>query len=158
MLGALIVASLVSWPFIWQIGLFPWQDRMLEAARWINREIPQDEVVASLNAGIYAYYSEHTVVNLDGVVNPAAYEAIRERRLLAYMRERGVRYFVDFDHALDKEYGVFMGTGYPEGLAYLEQAASAPYPELGAIRAYEVTTTRAQATSFIFDGRSGGKQ
>jgi len=138
LLGALMVASLASWIFIWRIGLYPWQDRMLEAAEWIAQKVPHGEIVASLNAGIYAYYGDHTVVNLDGVVNPDAFAAIRERRLFAYMQEVGVSYFLDFDHALDSEYGVFMGPGYPEKLVYIGQVASTPYPILGTIRAYRV--------------------
>ena len=137
-LSGLVVVSLVGWAYTWRIGLYPWQDRMLEAAGWIERNVPPGELVGSLNAGIYAYYSDRTVVNLDGVVNPEAFAAIRERRLLAYMVERGIGYFVDFDHALEKEYGVFMGPGYPEGLVYIADAAPAPYPILGTIRAYRV--------------------
>jgi hypothetical protein len=137
-LTILIFASLASWVLIWQIGLYPWQDRMLAATNWITHNTPEDEIVASLNAGIYGYYSEHTVVNLDGVVNPAAYAAIRERRLFSYMQTASVYHFIDFDHALNNEYGVFMGAGYPEGLVYVGQAAPEPYPGLGVLRAYRV--------------------
>lgn len=44
-----------------------------EAARYIARELPRNGVVASWDAGVVAYYSGRTVVNLDGVVNSAAY-------------------------------------------------------------------------------------
>jgi len=134
-LSVVIVWSGVS---IWHVGLYPWQDRMLEAADWIGHNVPEGEMVGSLNAGLYAYYSGRTVVNLDGVVNPAAYAAIRARRLMAYMQEIGIRYFVDFDHALDEEYGVFMGEGYPENLQPIGAVASSPYPILGSLRAYRV--------------------
>jgi len=131
-------ASLFSWLYVWDIGLYPWQDRMLEAAGWISDNTPRDKIVGSLNAGIYAYYSDRTVVNLDGVVNVAAYSALRERRLFEYMQAAGVHHFVDFDYALSGEYGVFMGPGYPDGLVPVDQAASDPYPGLGVIRAYRV--------------------
>jgi len=138
--GILALFMVIIWggAAVWQIGLYPWQDRMLEAASWIARHVPEGDKVGSLNAGIYAYYSGRTVVNLDGAVNPAAYAAIRERRLMGYMQQVGVRYLVDFDYALNTEYGVFMGKGYPDGLTLIEAAALAPYPKLGTLRAYYV--------------------
>lgn len=136
--ATLAIVGLLAWWYIWHTGLYPWQSQMFEAAGWIERNVPPDEVVGSLNAGIYAYYSDHVLVNLDGVVNPEAFAAIRRRRLFAYMVERGIGYFVDFDYALEGEYGYFMGPGYPEGLTYVADAAPIPYQPLGTIRAYRV--------------------
>lgn len=56
-----------------------------------------------------------------------------------YMQETGIRYFVDFDNALSNEYGMFMGSGYPQDLQFVGVAASSPYPALGVLRAYQVT-------------------
>ncbi len=139
-LGILGGAALIAWVFVWQIGFYPWQDRMFEAARWVAQNVSQDQIVASFNAGIYGYYSGRTVVNLDGVVNPKAYAAIRERRLFAYMQEIDIHYLLDFDNALDNEYGVFMGPGYPAGLVEVAYGAAIPYPNLGVLRVFRVAS------------------
>jgi hypothetical protein len=75
---------------------YPWQREMLEAGLAVSERLPKDAVVGAFNSGIIAYVSEQTVVNLDGVVNEDAARALKRHELLAYMRERQVRYLVDY--------------------------------------------------------------
>ena len=129
---------IVSGLLAWQVGYYPWQRQLqYDAALWVRDNTAPDALIASMNSGVIGYYGERNTVNLDGVVNPAAFEAIQAYRLLPFMQETGVDYFVDVDFALEGEYGVFMGPGYAE---HLDEVAviSHPYPGLGSIRAYAV--------------------
>ncbi len=121
----------------WKIGYYPWQDRQYAAAKWIRENTDEDDTIASMNSGIMGYYGKRTVVNMDGVVNPKAFEAIKERRMLNFMRTSGVDYFIDFDFALRNEYGQFMGPGYPDGLHELT-IIDEEYSDLGYMRVYSL--------------------
>jgi hypothetical protein len=79
-------------------GFYPAQLDMLEGARWVNAETPPYARVGGFNSGILSYYSGRTTVNLDGVMNPDAIQAMRNRRLVAYMVERDLDYVVDFTY------------------------------------------------------------
>ena len=56
--------------------------------------------IGAFQAGIIGYFSQRDVVNLDGKVNPAAYSAIRNRRLYQYVREQGIDYIMDWEWIL----------------------------------------------------------
>ncbi|MFP2934168.1 hypothetical protein ACLESO_55420, partial [Pyxidicoccus sp. 3LG] len=139
---------------------YPWQREMLAAGQVTAERLPGDAVVGVFNAGIIAYVSEQTVVNLDGVVNEDAARALKRGQLLAYMRERQVRYLVDypamwqsgdFIHntspywggtppALEERFRVDLpGTGWPSPrdaivVAELPPAAHPPVPGEGGPR------------------------
>lgn len=53
-------------------------------------------VLGAFNAGVYGWGAPG-VVNLDGVVNNAVYEAIRDKRLSRYLRETGITHILDVD-------------------------------------------------------------
>jgi hypothetical protein len=58
---------------------------------------PYTEPVAGFQSGTFAYFHRGgKVINLDGVVNREAYEAIRDGRLCAYLQAEGIRSIVDF--------------------------------------------------------------
>lgn len=80
-------------------GHLAFQRGNVAAARYLRANTPPDARVASFNAGVIGYFSERTVINIDGVVNPEAYDALRDHRLLAYLREAGVTYVADRDGA-----------------------------------------------------------
>ena len=50
-------------------------------AGWIDANLPPGAVVGALNAGILSEFSGRTVVNLDGVINDDALDAMRRKRL-----------------------------------------------------------------------------
>lgn len=71
-----------------------------DIAVWINDEFPPDVVLAAWNAGQMGYFSDRSVVNLDGLINSAAYY----ERVLAgdlplqqYLQETGVALIVDYE-------------------------------------------------------------
>lgn len=122
----------------WQIGYYPWQQtHQYAAALWARDNLPADARLASMNSGIIGYYSGRTTVNLDGVVNPAAFEAIQNYRLLDFMRETEVDYFLDSDNALQSEYAPFMGESYPAKLETW-QPLTEEYAGLGRLWIYRV--------------------
>ena len=82
----------------WRAGLYPFQAPVIDAAVYIRATTPADARVGAFNAGVMGFYSDRTVVNLDGVVNPDAYSAIRDRRLLAYVQRAHVTYAADYDN------------------------------------------------------------
>jgi hypothetical protein len=79
--------------------LRPWaphQVAMMEGGRHL-RGHPELAPVGAWNGGILAYFAERPVVNLDGLVNDDVYPHVVEGRLLEYVRERKLRYIVDFE-------------------------------------------------------------
>jgi hypothetical protein len=72
-----------------------WGVHSYRAACWAREHTEADAVFAMKDAGNFGYFSRRSVINLDGVVNSLSYqEAIRERRLNAYLSEMNVTYLV----------------------------------------------------------------
>ncbi len=91
------------------IGVYPWQVEMLDGARWLAANTSMQDTAAAFNAGIISYFSGRRVVNLDGVINNAAFEALQQRDLMGFVRQSDVRYFVDYDPIMLREYQPFLG-------------------------------------------------
>jgi hypothetical protein len=92
-----LLAAGQSWRDLRNRGRYWFQLDQLAAARWIAVHTEPDDVVGSWTAGIYGYFSERRVVNLDGVVNWEAIHAYHARELYAYMQEQEIAWVVDFD-------------------------------------------------------------
>ena len=84
--------------------------------------------LGSFNSGIYGFFCGSPVVNLDGVVNGRAYEAMRSRRLLAYLRDEA-----QLDYVLDHQATLRARARWaePELMAALLPVASFPNPSSG---------------------------
>ncbi|MCP4539563.1 MAG: hypothetical protein GY832_20705 [Chloroflexi bacterium] len=100
--GAILLLGVaVAWGQAWrdfgQRGRYWFQVDQLAAARWIAANTPEGDVVGSWTAGIYGYFSQRRVVNLDGVVNWDAIHAYQTRDLYDYMREQRIWWLLDFD-------------------------------------------------------------
>jgi len=135
---AIAIYFLASGALLWRLGLYPWQREMRLASQWISSATPVGSSVASFNAGIYAYYGGRQVVNLDGVVNHAAFDAVKDRALAAYILSAGIGYLVDYDSAVHREYAPLMGNGYPEILEPVAVLGGALDGPLGLLRAYRI--------------------
>lgn len=81
-------------------GVHPHELNAYAGARWLREETPPGTRAGSFNGGIIGYFSDRTVVNLDGVVNEGAYEALRDRDVTTYVRDERLEYIVDFGAAL----------------------------------------------------------
>jgi len=69
-----------------------------EVARDVLKIVPESAVLGAFQSGALAFYGwpRIKVVNLDGVVDGGAAQAIRERNLGQYARSRGVTHFADW--------------------------------------------------------------
>lgn len=65
-----------------------------DMAAWLAANKP-GTVTAAWNAGILGYYSDTVLINLDGVINDGALDAIRDKRLDDYILESGVTLIID---------------------------------------------------------------
>jgi hypothetical protein len=79
----------------WGRGIRGWQIDMYRAALWVKENIRKEGRIGSFNSGILAYYCPQRVINLDGVVNGAAFRAVGEGRIFSYVREQGIGYIVE---------------------------------------------------------------
>ena len=71
----------------------------LQVAAKASLVLSPGERVGAFQSGYVSYWDEdpaHPAVNLDGVVNGRAYEALRDQRLPAYLAEEHVRYVIDW--------------------------------------------------------------
>ncbi len=136
--GGLLLVFALQGMKTWRAGFYPWQIDMYRAAQWVAENTAPSDVIGAFNAGLQAYHSGRTVVSLDGVTNPDAFRAIREKRLLAYARQRGIRYIVDYEAYIRNTYGPFMGPGYPEQLK-LAETLSPPHPAYGPVVVYALS-------------------
>lgn len=70
--------------------------QLYHTALWIDANTPADAIVGLSDAGIVGYFSERSVVNLDGLVNSfETFEAIRDDGLCDKLRDEwGVDHFV----------------------------------------------------------------
>jgi len=76
-------------------------------ALWIRDSIPEDVVLAAWNAGQVGFFSEHSVINLDGLINSRDYfESVLLGRasLFQYLRRNNVRYLVDYRDATEDQF------------------------------------------------------
>jgi len=69
-----------------------------DAAMAVVRIPPEGSVLAAYQSGAYGYFANDRleVVNLDGVVNPDAADALRNGTTIEYMHDRGVDWLSDF--------------------------------------------------------------
>lgn len=108
-------------------GLYPWQAEMLAAGRWLADRTPPETVVGSFNAGIVGYTAERTVVNLDGLVNTAAADAVAARALGPYLATRHVRLIADNAYTVFHDYRRFYGEDWsPTRQLVLEEEFALP--------------------------------
>ena len=66
---------------------------------WIKENIPSDKIMASWNAGQIGFFSDRSVINLDGLINSYEYfKQISKKNfsLYKYLKKKGVDYIVDY--------------------------------------------------------------
>ncbi len=120
--AALFLVMIPSFALSWKSTLHNQmsnQQGMYEMAAFIHKSLPVDTVVGVFNAGIIGYFSGIRVINLDGLVNNHAYEAMRTRALFAYIERENISYIADFPIYLTYRYRSFFGI--PDVLTRLEQ-------------------------------------
>lgn len=71
------------------------QREMTMAGRLLDRFVPPGDRVGCFNAGIVTWLRPGQVVNLDGVVNRAAFDSLRKSELARYLAEHRVAWIAD---------------------------------------------------------------
>jgi hypothetical protein len=95
-LGVLLVC-------FWWLGATPdnLSTTRYEVANWMNANLEDDSIVGSFNSGQLGFFSDQSVVNLDGLINNVTYfDAVIQNdspeALLAYIDRVGIDYLVDY--------------------------------------------------------------
>jgi hypothetical protein len=111
------------------------QASMFAAARWIASNLPPDALLAARNSGIYQYYSQRTVLNIDGKLNHEIVPVLERRGLRDYLADQGAAYVVDLPQVC----------GYIEFYSH-QYGDAKPHAEMGSaarLRAYAELLLRA---------------
>jgi hypothetical protein len=99
---AIVACQLTQWQFF---GKLRWSEvpaaGFLASWRGIGVHVDPQARLGAFQAGIYGYFGQREVVNLDGKVNQDAFSAIGNKRLHEYIQAQGVRYILDRDWILD---------------------------------------------------------
>jgi len=75
-----------------------WNDESYMAAQWLNKNISENAIVGSWNAGVIGYYSRQRVVNLDGLINSfSLVPYIAEDNVAQYIIDEGIEYLSDLE-------------------------------------------------------------
>ncbi len=70
----------------------------VKISKLLNEELPKGSIIGAMQTGAMAYFSDNLkVVNLDGVVNPEAYIALRDKHLIEYIKRCKIDYLVLWD-------------------------------------------------------------
>lgn len=105
LLGLPLVAGLaMQWQSFTDPDIRSIQLANRRAAEWTNQELPRGTVLASWDAGVLGYFSDHPVVNLDGVVNSKQwFEATQDGpdAVAAFLDRSGVDYIVNHGRSVN---------------------------------------------------------
>ncbi len=65
---------------------------------WVDKNLPKEARIGSWNAGAVNYFSNRTVVNLDGLVNDTEYfrDYLKTGRTADYLKREKIGYIVEY--------------------------------------------------------------
>jgi hypothetical protein len=64
-----------------------------EAGEWVAANLPSDAILSMKDSGIFSYFAQRRVMNLDGVANSLEFaNAVCQGRLEQFVRSHGVEY------------------------------------------------------------------
>lgn len=106
---------------------FPWQAHMALAGESLATCVPPGARIGSFNAGLIAFESGLRVVNLDGVVNRPAFDALTRHRLSSYLDAEAIDWLCDDPIELSSGQalharGRFLGADFDVALDFVEAA------------------------------------
>lgn len=112
---ALSALLLFSYSSNWQPVFYEneTQAGVYRLALWIKDNLPPDARIASFNSGILGYFSDRFVMNADGLINQAAYEAMKKNRLWEFFKQERIDYLVDYEVVLTYRFRPFFGIADP---------------------------------------------
>ena len=74
---------------------YAWQQDVYDSLPHFNSRVPAGARLGCLNAGIPAYFSDRTVINLDGLMNHTAVAYWQRGEFDAYLRDQHIAYIAD---------------------------------------------------------------
>lgn len=98
-LGTAAIAQSRAWALI-ERGIYTGQRPTLEAAARLDAMLPRNAAVAGWNSGILAFFSERSVINLDGAISATTLDYLRDRDLTQLLCERRVHAIADHGNEL----------------------------------------------------------
>ncbi len=93
----LIVMSLCSvyiWCRITQMSLLHIDRVHISAARWIDKNTPDDSKIAAFDIGALAYFGNRRIIDLGGLIDPEAGIAMYERSVVRYIHDKKADYLM----------------------------------------------------------------
>lgn len=112
--GVIFVAYILTAAYTVRMKKYVWQGEFDRAAEWLRVNTPPDARIGAFNAGILGYFSGRTVINLDGVINNSAFDAMRARQLRNYVRDNSISYVADFRFSVEFDHQKFWNEGRNE--------------------------------------------
>ena len=94
-LAAVMLALLLSGAFNARIYLNGKNHLHAQVVAWVDANVADDVWVGATQTGTLGYYHDRTI-NLDGKVNPIAFEFRKQHRIAEYARQADVQYIVDW--------------------------------------------------------------
>lgn len=91
-LATIPVLSLVTWFSILSQSLVQFNRVHVAAGRWIDENTPKDARVAGLDIGALAYWGHRPIIDLGGLVDPAAGRALYDRTIPEYLKTQKAEY------------------------------------------------------------------
>lgn len=99
---------------------YPWQRDVYISQPKFEAMIPLQARIGCFNAGIPAYFSDRTVINLDGLVNNSVYPYWKSHTFNQYLSDQKIAYIIDESDSISRAQ-TFSSTQLP-----LSPLASAP--------------------------------
>ncbi len=97
---AIFAATLVA--LVVTAKTYPWQRDVYESQPRFEQLVPQGQAIGCFNAGIPAYFSDRTVINLDGLTNNAVFPYYQRDEFDRYLRDAGIGYIADEDLSMKR--------------------------------------------------------
>ena len=76
---------------------------MLAAGKFL-RDNFQNYTIGSWNSGIIGFFSERSIINIDGLVNNSVAPYIKNDNLISYFKKYKIDYVIDYETMLTNEY------------------------------------------------------
>jgi hypothetical protein len=97
---AVFAATLVA--LVLTAKTYPWQQDVYESQPMFEQLVPHGQAIGCFNAGIPAYFSDRTVINLDGLTNNAVFPYYQRDEFDQYLRDAGIGYIADEDLSMKR--------------------------------------------------------
>lgn len=115
-----------------QLPLWPYQVTLRDAGRFLARH-PELGPVGAFNGGLISYFSNRSLVNLDGLVNDDIYPYAKAGALADYVRARKMAFILDYEIMFTRQ-DVAQRGGYGNGKLFSCMTSLANFSAVDATR------------------------